>query len=37
MLEIAGNLDLLKDREKTLAYLEKVQQRSAYQKAASFG
>jgi glutathione S-transferase len=37
MLEIAGNLGLLKDREKTLAYLEKVQQRPAYQKAASFG
>jgi|TARA_B110001454_G_scaffold47431_1_gene46774 glutathione S-transferase len=37
MLEIAGNIGLLKGHEKTQAYLAKVQQRSAYQKAASFG
>jgi glutathione S-transferase len=37
MLEIASKLGLLKEREKTLAYLEKIQQRSAYRKAASFG
>lgn len=37
MLEIAGNIGLLKGQEKTLAYLAKVQQRSAYQKAANFG
>lgn len=37
MLEIAGNLGLLKGQQKTLAYLAKVQQRPAYQKAASFG
>jgi glutathione S-transferase len=37
MLEIADNLGLLKGRDKTLAYLDKVQQRAAYQKAASFG
>ena len=37
MLEIASKLGLLKDREKTLAYLEKIQQRSAYQKAANLG
>lgn len=37
MLEIAGSIGLLKGQEKTLAYLEKVQQRPAYLKAASFG
>jgi glutathione S-transferase len=37
MLEIASKLGLLKEREKTFAYLEKIQQRSAYRKAASFG
>lgn len=37
MLEIAASIGLLKDQSKTLAYLEKVQQRAAYQKAASFG
>jgi glutathione S-transferase len=37
MLEIAGSLGLLKGRDKTLAYLEKVQQRAAYQKVLSFG
>ena len=37
MLEIAGILGLLKGRDKTLAYLAKVQERSAYIKAASFG
>lgn len=37
MLEIAGNIGLLKGQQKTLAYLTKVQQRPAYQKAASFG
>ena len=37
MLEIAGILGLLKGRDKTLAYLTKVQERSAYIKAASFG
>ncbi len=37
MLEIVSKLGLLKEREKTLAYLEKIQQRSAYRKAASFG
>ncbi|MEH6449736.1 MAG: glutathione S-transferase family protein [Oleispira sp.] len=37
MLEIAGSIGLLKDQAKTLAYLAKVQQRSAYLKAASFG
>ncbi len=37
MLEIASKLGLLIKREKTLAYLEKIQQRSAYRKAASFG
>jgi glutathione S-transferase len=37
MLEIADNLGLLKGQDKTLAYLTKVQQRVAYQKAASFG
>lgn len=37
MLEIAGSIGLLKGYDKTQAYLTKVQQRSAYQKAASFG
>ena len=37
MLEIAGILGLLKGRDKTLAYLAKVQERPAYIKAASFG
>jgi glutathione S-transferase len=37
MLEIASSLGLLKGRDNTLAYLAKVQQRSAYKKAASFG
>ena len=37
MLEIAGILGLLSGRDKTLAYLAKVQERSAYIKAASFG
>ena len=37
MLEIAGSIGLLKGQEKTQAYLGKVQQRPAYQKAASFG
>jgi glutathione S-transferase len=37
MLEIAGSIGLLKNQQNTLAYLAKVQQRSAYQKAASFG
>lgn len=37
MLEISSKLGLLIKREKTLAYLEKIQQRSAYRKAASFG
>lgn len=37
MLEIAGILGLLKGRDKTLAYLAKVQVRPAYIKAASFG
>ena len=37
MLEIAGILGLLKGRDKTLAYLTKVQERSAYIKAVSFG
>jgi glutathione S-transferase len=36
-LEIANNLGLLKDQQKTKAYLARVQQRPAYQKAASFG
>ncbi|XQW85112.1 glutathione S-transferase family protein [Thalassotalea piscium] len=36
-LEIADKLGLLAGRESTLAYLNKVQSRSAYQKAASFG
>jgi glutathione S-transferase len=37
MLEIAGSLGLLEGRDKTQAYVAKVQQRPAYQKAASFG
>jgi len=37
ILEIAGNGGLLKGKESTLAYLAKMQQRPAYQKAASFG
>jgi glutathione S-transferase len=37
MLEIAGSIGLLKNQQNTLAYLAKVQQRSAYQKAASLG
>ena len=37
MLEIAASNGLLKGHEKTQAYLAKVQQRPAYQKAASFG
>ena len=37
ILEIAASKGLLKDHEKTQAYLAKVQQRPAYQKAASFG
>lgn len=36
-LEIAESLGLLKNRTITKAYLDKVQQRPAYQKAASFG
>jgi glutathione S-transferase len=37
MLEIAGSLGLLKGMDKTLAYLAKVQERSAYKKAANLG
>jgi glutathione S-transferase len=37
ILEIAGRIGLLKGREKTQAYLAKVQQRAAYKIAASFG
>lgn len=37
ILEIADGIDLLKGQEKTLAYLAKIQQRPAYQKAMSFG
>jgi len=37
MLEIAGNLGLLKGKDKTIAYLAKIQQRPAYLKAVSFG
>ncbi len=37
ILEIAANSGLLKGYEKTQAYLTRVQQRPAYQKAASFG
>jgi glutathione S-transferase len=37
VLEIADNLGLLKDRATTKAYLANMQQRKAYQKAASYG
>jgi glutathione S-transferase len=37
ILEIADRIGLLEGQETTHAYLSKVQQRSAYQKAASFG
>jgi len=37
MLEIAGSIGLLKNQEKTLTYLAKVQQRPAYLKAAAMG
>lgn len=37
MLEIAGSIGLLKGRENIQEYLTKIQQRPAYQKAASFG
>lgn len=37
ILEIAANGGLLKGKENTLAYLARMQQRPAYQKAASFG
>lgn len=37
ILEIAGNIGLLKGYEKIQSYLAKVHQRPAYQKAASFG
>lgn len=37
MLEIANRSGLLEGRENTLAYLTKVRQRQAYQKALSFG
>jgi glutathione S-transferase len=37
MLEIAASIGLIQDKVSILAYLEKMQQRSAYQKAASFG
>ena len=37
MLEIADSMDLLKGHDKTMAYLAKIHQRSAYLKAASFG
>jgi glutathione S-transferase len=37
MLEIAGSLGLLKGRDKTLVYLAKIQERSAYKKAANLG
>lgn len=36
-LEIAGSLGLLTDKPHTLAYLKTMQQREAYQKAASHG
>lgn len=36
-LEIAASIGLLEDKVNTLSYLEKVQQRPAYQKAASLG
>lgn len=37
MLEIAASQGLLEGRESTKAYLERIQQRPAYQKAKSFG
>jgi glutathione S-transferase len=37
MLEIAASIGLLIGQEKTMAYLSKLQQRPAYQNAASFG
>ncbi|MBU2706019.1 glutathione S-transferase family protein [Zooshikella marina] len=37
MLEIANRSGLLEGRENTLAYLTKIRQRQAYQKALSFG
>jgi len=37
ILEIAENLGLLKGREHTSAYLTRIKQRAAYQKAASYG
>ncbi|VAV86366.1 Glutathione S-transferase [hydrothermal vent metagenome] len=37
MLEVAASIGLLEGRAKTLAYLESMQGRAAYQKAASFG
>jgi len=37
MLEIAASIGLIQDKMNILSYLEKVQQRPAYQKAASFG
>jgi len=37
ILEIAGKGGLLEGKENTLKYLAKMQQRTAYQKAASFG
>ena len=37
VLEIADSLGLLKNRTKTKAYLTSMQQRNAYQKAASYG
>jgi len=37
ILEIAASIGLLTGKEKTLNYLETMQQRPAYQKAASFG
>lgn len=37
LLEIADNLGLLKGKISTKAYLETIQQRNAYQKAASYG
>ena len=37
ILEIAASGGLLEGKNSTLAYLAKMQQRPAYQKAASFG
>lgn len=37
MLEIAASQGILEGRESTKAYLERIQQRPAYQKAKSFG